>query len=66
MGWVVNALVALHPRKTRTHCLGGWVASRASMDGYEISLPLGFDPRTVQSVASRHTHCSIPANSFCL
>jgi hypothetical protein len=46
MGWVVTAghfkLVGLHGRF-------GWVR--------KISLPLGFDRRTVQPVASRHTDC---------
>jgi hypothetical protein len=29
----------------------------------KISPPLGFDPRTVQAVASRYTDCAIPAHS---
>jgi hypothetical protein len=39
-----------------THCIGGWVGPRAGLDGCEKSQPqLGFDPRTVQPVASRYT-----------
>ena len=39
-----------------THCIGGWVGLRAGLDGCGKSRPLlGFDPRTVQPVASRYT-----------
>jgi hypothetical protein len=39
-----------------THCIGGWVGSRAGLDGCGKSRPPpGFDPRTVQPVASRYT-----------
>jgi hypothetical protein len=30
----------------------------------KISPPPGFDPRTVQPVASRYTNCAIPAHAF--
>jgi len=36
----------------------GW-APGAVWTGAKISLPPGFDPRTVQSVASRYTDCAI-------
>ena len=39
-----------------THCTGGWVGPRAGLDGRKISPTLGFDSRTVQSVASRYTN----------
>ena len=38
-----------------THYTGGWVGPRAGLDGRKISPPPGFDPRTVQPVASRYT-----------
>ena len=39
-----------------TRCIGSWVGPRAGLDGYGKSRPPpGFDPRTVQSVASRYT-----------
>ena len=37
-------------------CIGGWVGPRAGLDGWRKSRPPpGFDPRTVQAVASRFT-----------
>ena len=37
-----------------THFTGGWVGPRAGLDGCRKSRPpQGFDPRTVQPVASR-------------
>ena len=39
-----------------THCIGGWVGPRASLDRCGKSRPpLGFDPRTALPVASRYT-----------
>jgi hypothetical protein len=58
MGWVVNATPRpIYPReKPGTHCTGGWVGPMAGGDGFGKSRPLlGFDPRTVQPVASRYT-----------
>ena len=58
MGWVVNATPRpLYPReRPATHCTGGWVGPRAVLDGWGKSRPPpGFDPRTVQPVASRYT-----------
>jgi len=37
------------------HCVGSWVGPRAGLDGCRESPLLGFDPRTVQPVASRYT-----------
>jgi hypothetical protein len=68
MGWVVKATPRpLYPREwPDTHSMGGWVGSRAGLHGCEkISPPpppLGFDPRTVQPVASRYTYYAIPAH----
>jgi len=62
--WVVKATPRpFYPReRPGTHCIGGWVGPRAGLDGGgKISLPPGFDPRTVQPVASRYTDCAIPA-----
>jgi hypothetical protein len=45
-------------KRPSTHCIGGWVDPRASLDGCGKSRPLprsGFDLRTVQHVASRYT-----------
>jgi len=58
MGWVVNATRRpLYPReRPDTHCIGGWVCPRAGVGGCGKSRPPpGFDPRTVQPVASRFT-----------
>ena len=39
-----------------THCTGGWVGPTAGLDRCGKSRPPpGFDPRTVQPVASRYT-----------
>ena len=50
--WAVNAIPSplyFHEETPRTHCTGGWVGPRASIDGYgwEYLLPPpGFEPRT--------------------
>jgi len=46
-----------YPRETPgIHCTGGWVGSRTGLDGCGKSRPThGFDPRTVQRVASCYT-----------
>jgi hypothetical protein len=65
MGWVVNATprpLYLQERHG-THCTGGWVGPGDSLDGCGKSRPPpGFDPRTVQPVASRYTDYAIPAH----
>jgi hypothetical protein len=56
-GWVVSTTnrPLYLPERPGTHCTGGWVGSRADLDVCEKSRPLpGFDPRTVQAVASRY------------
>ena len=52
-----HAPAALYPReRPGTHCTGGWVGPRAGLDRCEKSRPPpGFDPRSVQPVASRYT-----------
>jgi len=55
--WVVNVTPRpLYPReRPGTDCTGGWVGLRAGLDGVEKSRTKpGFDPRTVQPVASRY------------
>ena len=59
--WVVNATPRpLYPREIPcTHCIGGWVAPRAGLDGCGKShLASGFDPRTVHPLASRYPDCA--------
>jgi len=62
-GWVVNAtLRPIYPReRPGTHCIGGWVAPQGLSGQVRKNLPSpGFDPRTVQPVASRYTDWGIP------
>jgi len=50
-----DAPAALPPgKRPGTHCIGGWVGPRAGRVRKFSHLP-GFDPRTVQPVASRYT-----------
>jgi len=55
---------AFYPReRLGTHCTAGWVDPRAALDMRGKSrLPPGFDPRSVQPVASRYTDWAIPAH----
>jgi hypothetical protein len=59
-----HAPAALPPGKRHsTRCIGGWVGPRAGLDECGRSRPPpGFDPRTVQPVASRYTDRAIPAH----
>jgi hypothetical protein len=53
---------ALPGERHGTHSIGGWVGPRDGLDGCGNSRPPpGFDPRTVQPVASRYTDYAIPA-----
>ena len=54
-----HAPSALYPwEKPGTHCTGGWVGPRAGLDrcGKSRPPPPGFEPRTVQPIASRYTN----------
>ena len=44
----------LPPEKNGTNCIGGWVCPRAGLEG-KSRPPPGFDPLTIQPVASRYT-----------
>jgi hypothetical protein len=57
-GWMVSATPwLLYPwERPSTHCIGGWVSPRAVLDGCRKSLPPpGFNPQTIQPVASHYT-----------
>ena len=55
-----HAPAALTPGKTRNPLYG--LTPRAGLEGRGKSHPpLGFDPRTVQSLATRYTDWAIPA-----
>jgi hypothetical protein len=63
-----HALAALYSReRPSTHCTGGWVGPRADLDRCGKSCrPPGFDPETVQPVASRYTdHVTRPTEYSC-
>jgi hypothetical protein len=65
IGWVVKATTRpIYPReRPGTNCIGGWVGPRAGLDNAEnLVPPPELDPRTVQTVASRHTDWDIPAH----
>jgi len=53
----LHAPAALYPReRARTYSTRGWVGPMAGLEGWGKSRPPpGFDPRTVQPVASRYT-----------
>jgi hypothetical protein len=52
-------------KRPSTHCIGGWVGPRAGLDGLrKISPPPGFDPWTVQPLASCYTDYAIPAHAM--
>ena len=61
MGLMVNATPGRCRERPGTHCIGGWVGPRAGLDGCGKSRPppTGFDPRTVQPLASRYTDWAI-------
>jgi hypothetical protein len=57
VGGQLHSPAALPPgKRPDTHCIGGWVGPTAGLDGCGKSRTTpGFDPRTVQPVASRYT-----------
>jgi len=60
-----HAPAALPPgKRPGTHCIGGWMGLRAGLDGCGKSRPPtpGFNPRTVQPVASRCNDCAALAH----
>ena len=52
-----HVLAAFYPReRPGTHCTGGWLGPKGRSGQVRKISPLpGFDPRTVQPVASRYT-----------
>ena len=68
LGRVVNSTTNLLYARERpgTHCIGGWVGLRAGLVGCgKMSFPPpGFDPRTVQSVASCYTDNAVPSHMY--
>ena len=64
VGGQLHAPAALPPwKRPGTHFIGGWVGPRACLDGCgKISPSPGFDPRTLQPVASRYADYAIPAH----
>ena len=54
MGWVVDATPWPFDSRERpgTHCIGGLVGPRADLEN--LAPHSGFDPRTIQPVASRN------------
>ena len=64
--WMVSTTPRpLYPRERRgTHCIGAWVGPRAGLYGCGKSRPPpGFDPQTVQPVASRYIDWAIRAHT---
>jgi hypothetical protein len=63
-GGQFHTLTTLRPgKRPGTHCIGGWVDPRTSLDGCRKScLPLGFSHQTVQPVVSRYTDYTLPAH----
>jgi hypothetical protein len=66
-GGQLHAPAALPPgKRPDTHCIGGWVGHQGRSGRVrKISPPPGFDPRTVQLVASRYTDWAIAAFIAC-
>ena len=62
MGGQCHIPATLPPgKRPGTHCIGGWVGHRASLDGREnLAPPPGFDPQTFQPVASHYIDYTIP------
>jgi hypothetical protein len=65
--WVVNAMPwSLYPSGKHLYPLYRRLGRPQSRSGQvrKISPPPGFDPQTVQPVASRFTDCAIPAHTL--
>jgi hypothetical protein len=63
--WVVRFQPLNLRERTGAICTGGWVDLGAGLDGTEISLAPGFDPRTVPPQAIRCTHRHLEACFKC-
>ena len=65
MGGQRHASAALpRGKRPRTHCTGSWMSGKGrSGQMRKMSSPLGFDPRTVQPVASWYTDYAILASA---
>lgn len=65
MGGRRHALAVLAPgMRPSTHCTGGQIGFRTGLDWYGKMLPqLGFDPRTIQPVASPYTNYAFLAHT---
>jgi hypothetical protein len=65
VGGQLHAPAALRPgKRPDTHCTRGWVGPQGRSGRVrKISPPPGFDPRTVQPVASRCTDYAISAHT---
>ena len=62
LGGQRHSPAALPPgKKPGTHC--GWAPGPVWAGAENFALPPGFDPRTVQPVASRYTNYAIPARN---
>jgi len=52
---------SLPPERAGNHCTGGWVGPRAGLEKWgKWRPPVGFDPLSVQPVASRYTELPGP------
>ena len=51
-------------KRPGTHCRGGCGPQDQSGQVHKISSPPGFDPQTIQTVASHYTDYAIPAHIF--
>jgi hypothetical protein len=66
-GWVVSTTSRpFYPReRPGIHCIGGWVRLQSRYGRIrKISPPPGFDPRTVQPLASRYTDWAITTHNL--
>jgi len=68
VGGQYHALAALPPEKRPgTHCIGGWVRPKASLEGCGKSHPpTGIRSWTVQPIASHYTDYAILAHVICI
>ena len=67
-GWSMPRPIRFTPReRPSTHHIGGWLGPGAGLDWCGKSRPPpGFDPRTIQSVASCYTNYAILPPVFCM